>query len=208
MRTRFISIDFLLGALTTGCDELVGITVPTVAHPAAQEVALEGLRFFLPSGMNFDGSSTDCPYRASECPVGDDTVYLAWTAKNFRLDYILDFFGSPPDDDWGDPFTLNDRPAFRKTLPGGAKRYLITKHYDGKDSAAVALCQQQEKPILWKTCECDSACDLVLQTMASVKTRSAEEECRLLLPGDTAPPPPPQPRPLDARSLCEEYSNE
>ena len=43
----------------------------------------------------------------------------------------------------GAPITINDRPAFRKMLDDGGRRYLITNHYGGVESAAVSIWREQ-----------------------------------------------------------------
>lgn len=228
----------LIVALIAGlaaCNEPTDIVVPEPEVRSSNGISLDGFSFFFPVGLTFDGATETCMHGASECPLGDDSVQLVWRSGDLRFDYVLDHFAKAMwDDEWGDPITINGRPAFRKHLADGGTRYLITNHYDGTQSAAVAIWQQQEEPIFWGTCHSDEDCDAVLQTLASVGMRSAEQECGLMspqpppefvpppgyregpsvIPPPVAPlrepeppalPPPPAPRPRDAENLCKEY---
>lgn len=228
----------LIVALIAGlaaCSEPTDIVVPEPDIRSSNGMSLDGFSFFFPVGLNFDGATETCANGASECPLGDDSVQLVWRSGDLRFDYVLDPFGRATEDDqWGDPITINGRPAFRKHLADGGTRYLITNHYDGRQSAAVAIWNEEEEPIFWGTCHSDADCDAVLQTLASVTMRNAEQECGLMFPQPPpdfvpppgyrespsviptpvaplrepeppAPPPPPAPRPRDAENLCMDY---
>ena len=217
------------------CSEPTDIVVPEPEVQPSIGISLDGFGFSFPVGLTFDGATETCAKGASECPLGDDSVHLVWRSSDLRFDYALDQFGKAMEDDhWGDPITINGRPAFRKHLADGGTRYLITNHYDGATSAAVAIWQEQEEPIFWGTCYSDADCDAVLETLVSVGMRSAEQECVLMFPQPppefvpppgyregppvipppvaplrdpepSAPPPPPAPRPRDAKNLCKDY---
>ena len=228
----------LIVALIAGlaaCSEPTDIVVTEPEVRSSNGISLDGFSFFFPVGLTFDGATETCANGASECPLGDDSVQLVWRSGDLRFDYVLDHFGKAMvDDQWGDPITINGRPAFRKHLADGGTRYLITNHHDGRQSAAVAIWNEEEEPIFWGTCHSDADCDAVLQTLASVTMRNAEQECRLMFPQpppqfvpppgyrespsvipppvaplrDTeppAPPPPPAPRPRDVQILCKDY---
>jgi len=219
-----------------GCGEPTDITVPEPEIRSSSGISLDGMSFVFPVGLELEGAIEPCDARASECPLADDSVHLAWRAGGLRFDYVVDHFGAAlPGSDWGQPITINGKPAFRKQLDDGAKRYLITNHYGGEDSAAAAIWQQEEQPLFWGTCRNDEDCEAVLQTLASVSMRSAESECAIMFPKPPpewvpppgyrpgpapfptpqAPrpdpealasrPPPPPPLPHDAQALCKDY---
>lgn len=232
MRRRLI-VALIAGL--AGCSEPIDIVVLEPEVRSSTGISLGTMSFFFPVGLTFDGATETCLSGASECPLGDDSVHLVWRSGDLRFDYVLDPFGRATEDDqWGDPITINGRPAFRKHLADGGTRYLITNHYDGRQSAAVAIWNEEEEPIFWGTCHSDADCDAVLQTLASVTMRNAEQECRLMFPQPPpqfvpppgyrespsviptpvaplrepeppAPPPPPAPRPRDAENLCMDY---
>lgn len=197
MKLASLPICLLFSALA-GCNEPTDIVVAEPNVRSSSGISLDQMGFYFPGGIKFEGGTETCPNQASECPLGDDSTHLVWRSGELRFDYVLDLYGGVPmGDDWGEPITINDRPAFRKHLADGATRYLITNHYGGKDSSAVAIWQQEEEPIFWGTCRSEADCDAVLQTVASVAMRSAEQECLLMFP---QPPekwvPPPGYKPL------------
>lgn len=222
-------------AWLAACSEPTAIVVSEPEVRSSNGISLGSVSFFFPVGLTFDGETQTCANGASECPLSDDSVQLVWRSGDLRFDYVLDHFGKAMEDDqWGDPITINGRPAFRKHLADGGTRYLITNHYDGETSATVAMWQEQEEPIFWGTCYSDADCDAVLQTLASVGMRSAEQECGLMFPQPPpefvpprgyregpsvipppvaplpepeppAPPPPPAHSPRDAENLCKDY---
>lgn len=195
--------------LLGGCSEPVDIIVPEPEIRNSGSISLDGFSFTFPVGLEWEGATESCPNQASECPLGDDSTHAVWRSGKLRFDYVLDPYGGVPmGDDWGEPITINDRPAFRKVLDGGGKRYLITNHYGGEDSAAVAIWRKEEEPVFWGTCYSDEDCKAVLQTLASVTMRRASQECALMFPQpppEFVPPPgyrpdssiiPPPPAPL------------
>ena len=184
---RIVATVFTMSTALTACSEPTDIVVPEPDIRPSAGISLGGMSFFFPVGLEFEGATESCPNRASECPLGDDSVHAVWRSGTLRFDYVLDHFGKAMwDDEWGEPITINGRPAFRKTLDDGGRRYLITNHYGGTDSAAVAIWREEEEPIFWGTCYSDEDCDAVLQTLASVTMRQASQECALMFP----PPPP------------------
>lgn len=197
MHRRLIAAAVLA---VTACAEPTDIVVPEPEIRPSGAVSLDGFSFFFPVGLTFEGATETCPNRASECPVGDDSTHAVWRAGELRFDYVLDPYGGVPmGDDWGEPITINGRPAFRKQLEDGGTRYLITNHYGGEESAAVAIWQHEEEPVFWGTCHNEADCDAVLQTLASVSMRSAESECRLMFPQpaeEWVPPPGYRPTPV------------
>ncbi|QQN74375.1 hypothetical protein [Croceicoccus sp. YJ47] len=199
MRRAIIS-PLLICAVLTGCGEPNDIIVPEPEIIPTSGISLGGMSFFFPAGLEFEGDTETCPNRASECPLGDDSVHAVWRSGTLRFDYVLDHFGKAmTDDEWGEPITINGRPAFRKMLDDGGRRYLITNHYGGSESSAVAIWREEEEPIFWGTCHDDEDCDAVLQTLASVTMRAASQECALMFP----PPPPDFVPPPD---YCEDCS--
>ena len=207
---RAITVSIVMCAVLTGCGGPNDIIVPEPEITPSSGISLGGMSFFFPVGLEFEGDTETCPNRASECPVGDDSVHAVWRSGTLRFDYVLDDFGKAMwDDEWGDAITINGRPAYRKMLDDGGRRYLITNHYGGRDSAAVAIWREKEEPVFWGTCYSDEDCDAVLQTLASVTMRRASQECALMFPlrppefvppPDYRPdssiiPPPPAPRP-------------
>ena len=158
--------------LLCACSEPTNIVVPEPEVRSSNGISLDGFSFFFPVDLTFDGATETC---ASGCPLGDDSVQLVWRSGDLRFDYVLDHFGKAMEDNqWGDAITINGRPAYRKHLADGGTRYLITNHYDGSQSAAVAIWNEEEEPIFWGTCHNDADCDAVLQTLASVTMRNAE----------------------------------
>ncbi|MXP15706.1 hypothetical protein GRI44_13200 [Altererythrobacter confluentis] len=224
--------------MLAGCAEPTHITVPEPDVRPSSGISLDGFSFYFPVGLTFEGATENCPNKASECPLGDDSTHAVWRSGDLRFDYVLDPFGKALENDqWGDPVTINGRPAFRKLLEDGGTRYLITNHYAGAESAAIAIWHQPEEPLFWGTCRSDEDCEAVLQTLASVAMRSAEQECALMFPqpprewvpppgyredasvippppapvreaGPPAPPPPPAPRPADADKICKDHLDE
>lgn len=183
--------------LLTGCGEPTDILVPEPRSNLLGGISLDGLSFSFPVGLKFEGATETCRGSASECPLGDDSTHLVWRSGAMRFDYVLDHYGGVPmSADWGQAITINGKPAFRKHLDNGAVRYLITNHYGGAYSAAVAIWREEE-PVFWGTCRTEQECDAVLKTLATVSMRSAEQECRLMFP---QPPeqwvPPPGYKPL------------
>ena len=149
---RTTAVSGVLCAVLTACGEPSDITVPEPEIPPSSGISLGAMSFFFPVGLEFEGDTESCPNRASECPLGDDSVHAVWRSGTLRFDYVLDHFGKAMwDDEWGEPITINGRPAFRKTLDDGGRRYLITNHYDGPESAAVAIWREEEEPIFWGT---------------------------------------------------------
>ncbi len=185
MKLASLPICLLFSALA-GCNEPTDVVVSEPEARTSSRVSLYGFSLVFPVGLTFDGATETCPNQASECPLADDSTHLVWRSGDLRFDYVVDPFGAAlADDGWGDPITINGRPAFRKHLDDGGTRYLITNHYGGEKSAAVATWQQEEEPIFWGTCRSDKDCDAVLQTLASVSMRSAESEDRSM----SMPPP-------------------
>ena len=175
------------------CAEPADIVVPEPEVRPSTGISLDAISFFFPAGLEFEGEAKTCRALASECPLADDSTQLVWRAGGIRFDYVLDPFGEAlADEDWGEPVTINGRPAFRARLDDGSRRYLITNHYGGPDSAAVAIWRQREEPMFWGTCRSDEECEAVLQTLASVSMRSASQQCALMFPQDPPPfePPP------------------
>ena len=198
MKLACLPICLLVGALA-GCGEPTDIVVPEREIRDFGGIELDRLSFSFPFGFKFAGAVETCPNQASDCPLADDSTHLVWRSGDLRFDYMLDLYGGVPmGPDWGDPITINGKPAFRKYLDNGATRYLITNHYGGAGSAAVAIWHEEEEPVFWGTCDSEKNCDTVLQTLASVSMRSAEQECRLLFP---QPPkqwvPPPGYKPVN-----------
>ena len=184
---RTTAVSIVLCAVLAACGEPSDIVVPEPEITPSSGISLGAMSFFFPVGLEFEGDTETCPNRASECPLGDDSVHAVWRSGTLRFDYVLDHFGKAMwDDEWGEPITINGRPAFRKMLDDGGRRYLITNHYGGTESAAVAIWREEEEPIFWGTCYSDDDCDAVLQTLASVTMRQASQECALMFP----PPPP------------------
>ena len=209
---RTTAVSIVLCAVLTACGEPSDITVPEPEITPSSGISLGAMSFFFPVGLEFEGDTESCPNRASECPLGDDSVHAVWRSGTLRFDYVLDHFGKAMwDDEWGEPVTINGRPAYRKMQDDGGRRYLITNHYGGAESAAVAIWQEEEEPVLWGTCYSDEDCDAVLQTLSSVTMRHASQECALMFPKpppESVPPPgyrpdssiiPPPPAPLHGR---------
>lgn len=181
--TRVRLFPALLAFATAACAEPTDIVVPEPQVLYLRGISLDGLSFSFPVGLKVEGATETCPDHASECPLGDDSAHLVWRSGDLRFDYVLDLYGGVPmGADWGEPITINGRPAFRKHLEDGGTRYLITNHHGGEDSAAIAVWRQEEEPIFWGTCRNEADCDVVLRTLASVAMRSAEQECRAMFP--------------------------
>ncbi|MFN6935288.1 MAG: hypothetical protein ACK4NZ_09060 [Tsuneonella sp.] len=179
--------------LLKGCGEPTNIVVPEPIDHTSGRISYDGFGFRFPVGLKVEGALEECPSRATECPLGDDSTHLVWRAGDVRFDYVLDHYGGVPmGDDWGERITVNGMPAFRKHLPDGATRYLITNHAKGAESARVALWKEEEEPIFWGTCRSDAGCEAVLQTLATVGMRSAAQDCAVLFPKppkEWVPPP-------------------
>ena len=184
---RIVATVLTMTAVLTACSEPTDIVVPEPDIRPSAGISLGGMSFFFPVGLEFEGDTQTCPNRASECALSDDSVHAVWRSGTLRFDYVLDHFGKAIwDDEWGEPITINGRPAFRKMLDDGGRRYLITNHYGEAESAAMAIWREEEEPVFWGTCYSDEDCDVVLQTLASVTMRHASQECALMFP----PPPP------------------
>lgn len=174
-------------AFLSACGESTDLVVSEPDIRPSSGISIEGMSFFFPVRLQFEGSTETCGHGASDCPLADDSTILVWRVGQLRFDYVLDPFGETmPDKNWGEPITINGKPAFRKSLANGSRRYLITNHHGGADSAPVAIWREQEEPIFWGTCRSDEDCEAVLQTLASVSMRSAAQECALMFP---KPPP-------------------
>ena len=211
---RAVAAILMMSAVLTACGEPTDIVVPDPDIRPSVGISLGAMSFFFPVGLEFEGDTESCPNRASECPLGDDSVHVVWRSGTLRFDYVLDHFGKAMwDDEWGEPVTINGRPAYRKMQDDGGRRYLITNHYGGAESAAVAIWQEEEEPVFWGTCYSDEDCDAVLQTLSGVTMRHASQECALMFPKpppEFVPPPgyrpdslviPPRPAPRPDREL-------
>lgn len=163
-------------------------------------IAIDGFSFSFPVGFKFEGAVEECPEGASECPLADDSTHLVWRSGDLRFDYVLDPYGEVlPGQQWGDPITINGRPAFRKVMQDGGTRYLITNHHGGGDTAVVSIWKQPEQPMFWGTCRTEADCEAVLQTIASIAFRTVESQCWLFYPQEPEawiPPPGYRPRPV------------
>lgn len=172
------SLAILSFALVGCLQEPTHIVVREITDPKV--VSIDGISFNLPAGIRFKGDTANCPGEASDCPLADDSTHLTWRADQVRLVYMVDHYAEVlVKDEWGEPVTINAVPAYRKRLPDGSRRYLVTNHVGGPSSAAVAIWKQPETPIFWGQCGSEAGCSIVLQTLASVKLRGAEEECRM-----------------------------
>ena len=95
--------------LLFACSEPTDIFVPEPDVRPSTGKALGTMSFFFPVELTFDGRSETCAKGASERPLGDDSVQLAWRSGDLRFDYVLDQFGEAlADDQWGDPITINE----------------------------------------------------------------------------------------------------
>ena len=85
---RAVAAILMISAVLTACGEPTDIVVPDPDIRPSVGISLGAMSFFFPVGLEFEGDTETCPNRASECPLGDDSVHaegIAWMVRQTTL---------------------------------------------------------------------------------------------------------------------------